>query len=190
MSCALPLEVPKVVIHNFFFLDVDECILGTHDCLADTATCTNTYGTYRCACNHGYEGDGKTKCEMLAPECQSYQSLTEANRKVTYQTVSSKCDRLIGPGWFRFQGDAGTKMPTSCPPRWRCDTRAPGWINGEHPTVADGKVTRKVCFHWSSNCCYWFTNIDVRNCGPYYIYYLSGTPVGCFHHRLRYCSTE
>lgn len=120
------------------------------------------------------------------PECQSYQSLTDANRKVTYATVASKCDTSIGPGWFRFQGDAGTKMTTSCPPVQRCDAHAPGWMNGEHPTVADGKVTREVCFHWSSDCCNWSTNIEVRNCGTYYIYYFSGTPV-C---SLRYCGTD
>ena len=77
-------------------------------------------------------------------------------------------------------------MPTSCPPMQMCDTHAPGWINGEHPTVADGKVTREVCFHWSSNCCNWSTNIHVQNCGTYYIYYLSGTP-GC---SFRYCGTD
>lgn len=123
---------------------------------------------------------------FIIPECQNYQSLTEANRKVTYATVAAKCDRYIAPGWFRFQGDAGTKMPTSCPRMQMCDTHAPGWINGEHPTVADGKVTRQVCFHWSSNCCNWSTNIEVRNCGTYYIYYFSGTPV-C---SLRYCGTD
>lgn len=74
MSCALPFEVLEYYVRLSksrdswtFFIDVDECILGTHDCLADNATCTNTYGTYSCACNPGYEGDGKTKCEMLAP---------------------------------------------------------------------------------------------------------------------------
>ena len=123
---------------------------------------------------------------FIIPECQNYQSLTKANRKVTYATVSAKCDWSISPGRFRFQGDAGTKMPTSCPRMWRCDTHAPGWMNGEHPTVADGKVTRQVCFRWKSNCCNWSTNIEVRNCGSYYIYNLSGTP-SCF---LRYCGTD
>ncbi|KAL9961249.1 hypothetical protein ACROYT_G030158 [Oculina patagonica] len=45
--------------------DFDECIQGTHDCLADVATCINTYGSYRCACNHEYEGNGKTSCKAL-----------------------------------------------------------------------------------------------------------------------------
>ena len=96
------------------------------------------------------------------------------------------CDSGIGPGWFRFQGSAGTRLPTSCPPYNRCGTHAPAWLNGGHPTVADGQVSRQVCFHWTSSCCDWSTNINVTNCGSYYLYYLSGTPA-C---RLRYCGTN
>ncbi|KAL9961264.1 hypothetical protein ACROYT_G030173 [Oculina patagonica] len=166
--------------------DVDECTQGTHNCLANVATCINTYGSYRCACNPGYKGDGKTSCEIQAPECLNYQILTEANRKVTSKSGNYICDRPIGPDWFRFQGDAGTKMPTTCPEIYYCDTHAPGWINGEHPTVGEGKVTRQACFHWSGNCCYFKTNIEVRNCGAYYVYYLKDTP-GC---TLRYCGTD
>ena len=77
-------------------------------------------------------------------------------------------------------------MPTACVPINRCNTRATGWLNANHPTVADGQVTRQVCFHWNSNCCYWSTNIQVRNCGEYFVYLLSGTP-GC---SLRYCGTD
>ena len=118
-------------------------------------------------------------------ECQSYQSLASADRKVNYYGMH-KCDGSLGPGWFRFQGAAGTRMPTSCPPIYRCDASAPGWLNGGHPTVADGKVTRQVCFHWTSSCCQWSTNIEVRNCGSFYVYYFNGTPT-C---SLRYCSTD
>ncbi|XP_020628524.1 pancreatic secretory granule membrane major glycoprotein GP2-like isoform X2 [Orbicella faveolata] len=76
-------------------------------------------------------------------------------------------------------------MPTSCPPTYRCNTNAPGWLNGGHPLVADGKVTRQVCFHWSSNCCHSSTNIDVRNCGSFYVYHFRGTP-GC----SGYCGSD
>ena len=38
-------------------LDLDECVLNTHDCHKD-ATCTNTYGLYNCTCNTGWKGEG------------------------------------------------------------------------------------------------------------------------------------
>ena len=120
-------------------------------------------------------------------ECQNYQSLTSADRKVTYSNRTNLlCDDGLSPGWFRFQGAAGTRMPTSCPPGGRCSTRAPSWLNGGHPTVADGKVTRKVCFSFGSHCCYGFSNIQVRNCGLFYVYFLQSTDV-CDY---RYCGTD
>ncbi|XP_078382516.1 uncharacterized protein LOC144665202 [Oculina patagonica] len=162
--------------------DIDECVSGVHDCHS-SASCTNTVGSFTCSCNQPYTGDGKT-CNLVAG-CQNYQSLSGADRKINYYS-GSYCDSGIGPGWFRFQGGAGTRMPTSCPPTYRCDTSATGWLNGGHPTVADGQVTRQACFHWSSNCCYWSTNIQVRNCGSFYVYYFNGTP-NC---QLRYCGTD
>ena len=38
-------------------LDVDECTLGTDNCHTE-ATCTNTPGSFSCACDGGYSGDG------------------------------------------------------------------------------------------------------------------------------------
>ena len=119
-------------------------------------------------------------------ECQNYGSLNSYTRKITYSGSTGYCDSGIVPGWFRFEGSAGTRMPTSCPPYGRCGTAATGWLNGGHPTVADGQVSRRACFHWTSGCCQWSTNIKVRNCGSYYVYYLSRTP-GCYY---RYCGTD
>ena len=118
-------------------------------------------------------------------ECQTYQTLTSSKRKATWATTSVECDSSKS-GWYRFTEGAGRKMPTACVPINRCNTRATGWLNGNHPTVAEGQVTRQVCFHWSSDCCLWSTNIQVRNCGEYFVYLLSGTP-GC---SLRYCGTD
>ena len=122
-------------------------------------------------------------------ECQNYSSLNNADRNINYGKPKLKCDRGIGPGWFRFEGSAGTRIyriPTSCPPDHRCNTDIPGWMDGSHPTVADGQVSRRVCFLWYSDCCRWAKNIRVRNCSSYYVYYLSGTPT-C---NLRYCGTN
>ena len=117
-------------------------------------------------------------------ECHNYTRLNNADRKITYGT-GLHCDQRIGPGWFRFEGSAGTRMPTSCPPEFRCGTHMPGWLKGSHPTVADGQVSRRVCFNYG-RCCDWKTDIFVRNCSSYYVYYLSGTPT-CY---ARYCGTD
>jgi len=121
---------------------------------------------------------------ILAVECTSYSSLTSGDRKTTYVSKSSLCDNNLN-GWYRFQGAAGTRMPTTCPPMERCGTAGSGWLNGVHPTVADGRVTRQACFNWSSNCCWRSTNIEVRNCGSFYVYHFTGSG-GCYH---RYCGT-
>ncbi|MCY1043199.1 FG-GAP-like repeat-containing protein [Corallococcus sp. bb12-1] len=39
--------------------DIDECAAGTDNC-NENATCTNIGGSFTCACNAGYEGDGVT----------------------------------------------------------------------------------------------------------------------------------
>ena len=123
--------------------------------------------------------------------CQNYQNLTGAYRNVnSSNNLNFGCDSGIGPGWFRFQGAAGTRMPTSCPPKYCCNTNVPGWfLHGGHPSVASGEATRKVCFHWEKNCCYFSINIKVKNCGSFYVYYFDSTPNNgqC---DFRYCGTD
>ena len=125
-------------------------------------------------------------CNCCSTECQNYYSLNSGKRKITYTSYHGYCDRGMTHGWYRFEGAAGKRMPSSCPPTWRCSTHAPGWLTGGHPNVADGQVNRTVCFHWSSRCCRWSTTIQVRDCGSFYVYYLSGTP-NCY---LRFCGTD
>jgi len=122
---------------------------------------------------------------FLVDICNNYKNLTDAGRKYDYVTVNAKCDYTLN-GWYRFQGAAGTKMVTTCPPEKRCDANFPAWLSGDHPTVADGKVTRKVCIRKQEDCCQENVSIKVKNCGSYYIYKLSNPGV-C---ETRYCSTD
>ena len=112
--------------------------------------------------------------------------LSEADRSTENSNQSSiRCDQQdLVPGWYRFQGDAGDRMPENqCVPKLRCGSHAPGWLNGSHPAVSEGAVQRKVCYHWGSNCCQWSNTIRVRNCGDFFVYELQKPPV-C---SLRYC---
>ena len=46
----------KLQFDGLFFLDIDECAAGTHNCSTNTF-CTNNEGSYNCTCNPGYYGD-------------------------------------------------------------------------------------------------------------------------------------
>ena len=80
-----------------------------------------------------------------------------------------------------------------------CDAYNQGSLQGSHPSVEDGVVTRKVCFsyyqqirsygyHYGqqtiSKCCKYSTFIEVRNCGSFYVYKLKPTP----YNSCRYCT--
>ena len=41
-------------------------------------------------------------------------------------------------------GTAGTKMPTTRVPAYKCSTDWSGWLDGAHPTVEDGEVVLQV----------------------------------------------
>ena len=122
---------------------------------------------------------------FLVDVCRHYKNLTDADRKYDYKTQNDKCDEKLN-GWYRFQGAAGARMVTTCPPKNRCDASFPAWLNEDHPTVAEGKVQRKVCVHRFENCCDVSVNIEVKNCSSYYIYKLKYLGV-C---DTRYCSTD
>ena len=122
---------------------------------------------------------------FLVDVCRHYQTLTDAERRYDYVTVNSKCDYTLS-GWYRFQGAAGTKMVTKCPPTGRCGGELPAWLSGDHPTVAEGTVIRKVCINKYRGCCDESFFIQVKNCSSYYIYKLHN-PDAC---DARYCGTD
>ena len=90
------------------------------------------------------------------------------------------------PAWYRFTGAAGDRMPTSCVEPDSCGTHAPGWLDGSHPLAEEGIVTRRVCYHWSSNCCYRKNEIQIKKCNGFYVYRLIKLPE-C---DLRYCGSN
>ena len=125
------------------------------------------------------------KTAFMPAECSQYEELNETDRYWKH-TGSWYCDNHITSGqWYRFTGAAGTMMATYCIPKGSCDTRAPGWINGNHPSEAYQLVSATVCFHWNSNCCERSLPVQIRNCSGYYIYELQKT--GCHY---RYCGVN
>ena len=125
--------------------------------------------------------------DFTADPCYHYKNLSDANRNISYITPDSSglCDNELPVGWYRFVGAAGTKMPTTRVPAYRCDAVYSGWLDDAHPTVEDGKVQRKVCFSHLNTGCKYSISISVKNCGSYFIYKL--LPPYC---NSRYCGTD
>lgn len=122
--------------------------------------------------------------KLVFKECNEYKVLETEDRSVHQPyTPSAACDVSLEPAWYRFMGKAGNAMANSCPRRFQCGTIVPGWLNGELPSVQEGVVSRRVCFHQNRNCCYETTKAKVRNCGVFYVYYLNPAP----YCQLRYC---
>ena len=108
----------------------------------------------------------------------------QVDRGMSFSDLTDiKCDDMSSIAWYRMMGRAGDQIPEKCVPMNHCGTRAPGWLNGKHPTVKDGVVTRQVCYNWNDNCCNWKNDIKIRNCGDFYVYQLPKPP-SC---SLRYC---
>ena len=115
--------------------------------------------------------------------CKNYKVLSEAGRAQGNTLQNNlRCDTNLVTGWYRFQGAAGDRIPVKCVLMYRCGTNHPGWLDGTHPTVAEGVVTRKVCYP-QGDCCRWSNNINVKNCSSYYVYELQRPP----HCYLSYC---
>uniref|UniRef100_A0A8C2AVC8 ZP domain-containing protein n=1 Tax=Cyprinus carpio TaxID=7962 RepID=A0A8C2AVC8_CYPCA len=121
--------------------------------------------------------------------CYNYNVLDDLWRSTNNQHSSQiMCDTTVSwNGWYRLyiQGQS-VQMPDTCVDMLSCGTHAPLWLNGGHPTVEDGVVTRDVCGHWSNNCCYFQSNpIKVKACpGGYYVYEFV-RPSAC---SLAYCA--
>lgn len=183
--------------------DVDECTeLGLSNCHA-LATCVNLEGNYSCVCPKGYSGDGRD-CEcspsscgpgldclpqgpggalVCKDPCNVYETLSEYWRSTDYGAGYS-CDSSLR-GWYRFTGQGGVRMAETCVPALRCNTAAPMWLNGSHPSSSEGIVSRMACAHWSGDCCLWSTQVQVKACKDgYYVYNLTAPPE-C---NLAYCT--
>ena len=120
-------------------------------------------------------------------KCSNYLILNTADRQVNYSATADKCDDTLDFNrWYRITGAAGTQLPEKQVPFRRCGARYPGWMEGVHPTVEDGVVSRNVCFVLGSTKCRWRLKIKVKNCGEFFVYKLAA-PVYCDQ---RYCGYD
>jgi len=129
-----------------------------------------------------FSGTDKPECvrHMITDDFTRYYASTYSG------TNGQKCDSTLAEGWYRFLTKRmATNYYSTSSQSGYCDTYYQGYLTGGHPSVKDGRVTRKVCFYYYySSTCYYSVYIKVRNCGSYYVYKLKPTP-NC---NLRYCT--
>uniref|UniRef100_A0A8C1NA05 ZP domain-containing protein n=1 Tax=Cyprinus carpio TaxID=7962 RepID=A0A8C1NA05_CYPCA len=182
-------------------------LAGSHPRLEDGVVTRDIYGSYfeQCsyyrsdpiqvkACPGNYYVYKFTRPDLSIPSpaylrfttpsvdpCYNYNSLDETWRATNYSYNSSniRCD--YSQGWYRlFYNGQSAQMPESCVNQYMCGTYIPMWLNGSHPRLEDGVVTRQVCGSgWSGCCTYRSFPIQVKACpGNYYVYEFV-SPVFC-----------
>lgn len=183
---------------SFVQVGVEACDDGNQDTSDACINCANAVcgdgfmqtGVEQCDDGNLAAGDGcgpACTLDNLLPQCNDYMVINDATRNIAHVDPNVRdCDNVITTGWYRFMDGAGTMLATSPPPTNVCNTHAPGWLQGTYPANQGEVVNATACFHWNGNPCEWSSQIQVANCGGYYVFYLTPAPV-C---SLRYCGTN
>ncbi|KAL6474829.1 hypothetical protein MHYP_G00158690 [Metynnis hypsauchen] len=114
--------------------------------------------------------------------CSNYTVLDQPWR-ATNESWYYACDQdFEWSGWYRllYHG-MNIRMPEVCSSG--CSTDAAVWLNGSHPQIQDGIVTRQICGNAGGSCCSSYfstTSIRVKACpGNFYVYEFI-KPGNCF----------
>ena len=116
-----------------------------------------------------------------ASECEDEKyTIINDPRRSTANKEGDLCDNVLikDNKWYRFIGVAGGEMPTKAPDLNSCGTSSPIWMNGTHPSVEQGAVSRTACAKFRLRNCLNQYSISVRNCTGFYIYQLK-EPTEC-----------
>ncbi|XP_067944629.1 oncoprotein-induced transcript 3 protein-like [Watersipora subatra] len=91
-------------------------------------------------------------------ECDLAVNLTEARRQDhngsrIWPNGSPACDwPALSAKWFRFTGEAGSKMLDSCPAAYSCGSHIGMWSDDNMPTEIGKSMSAKAYISWNSNC--------------------------------------
>ncbi|KAI7789880.1 hypothetical protein IRJ41_001032, partial [Triplophysa rosa] len=121
--------------------------------------------------------------------CYNYESLDRPWR-ATNESGLWICDEFFSwSGWYRlYYYGMNIQMPETCVNGYSCNADSGLWLNGPHPQIEDGVVTREVCggYYWGGGCCDFKSKpIRVKACpGNYFVYELVNPQYWC----LGYCT--
>ena len=154
---------------------------------------------------NGFKLYGQSKIDVIIIEyCTNYRNISEPWRKLKDHDVGENnlhCDEtnvsFDGSTWFRFIGAAGTRLQTapnalSMQRKLPCKTHGVSWINGSHPLVSEGVVSRQICYAYNGVQCWGSTlthDMNIAACAQndgniFYVYQLTN-PKSCEH---AYCA--
>ncbi|XP_059499100.1 uromodulin-like isoform X2 [Stegostoma tigrinum] len=125
-------------------------------------------------------GHSEVPYSAFADPCVNHTVLDQAWRSIDCGLLECLigliCDESLQQGWYRFNSFGGWKIPEIVIPLTNCSSWSTGWLNGRHPTVMKGEVTRTVCFNWFANSCYRKREIQIKNCSSFFVYELKPAP--------------
>ncbi|KAI7789839.1 hypothetical protein IRJ41_011103 [Triplophysa rosa] len=121
--------------------------------------------------------------------CYNYESLDRPWRATTESGLWICDESFSWSGWYRlYHYGMNIQMPETCVNPHSCNADSGLWLNGPHPQIEDGVVTREVCGgnYWGGGCCdYKSKPIRVKACpGNYFVYELVNPQYWC----LGYCT--
>ncbi|PFX18930.1 Pancreatic secretory granule membrane major glycoprotein GP2 [Stylophora pistillata] len=121
----------------------------------------------------------------------TYKFLNESDRSGLIKSDLSKCDGtdLHGKwGWFRVSGDAGNALASNVPRSGTCGTEIRAYLEDAHPSFGVGKLTLTFCTATKSKSCQAKRDLEVINCGEFYLYNLFKFKENCNSKYWRYCT--
>ncbi|XP_015777969.1 PREDICTED: deleted in malignant brain tumors 1 protein-like [Acropora digitifera] len=148
---SIKLGIPLFAFCNMTTEDIDECT-ASHSVCHVNAQCTNTIGSYRCTCNPGHTGNGKTcsdinECTSSPPACHVY----------------AQCTNIIGS--YRCSCNPGyTGNGKTCTvPRVRAQTTCSSNLLVKNVNNQNGLIQSSVTTSYRSNMtCEWTLSADTK----------------------------
>ncbi|XP_033763935.1 von Willebrand factor D and EGF domain-containing protein-like [Pecten maximus] len=85
-------------------------------------------------------------------------------------------DVLLTEGWYRSVSGAGGTIPLTAPNSGTCGTKNPVWMNDTLPNTGETKNASMCAVVFFSKCFPTWSTVQVKNCGSFYVYYLTTPP--------------